>query len=130
MTDFSNDISRDVRFARRRHADWFVILDVYRRLTPGNDLPVAGNHIASAHLIAELRDDVVDRDSSGLNETIGLAPRADAVLGKEFIDADGICHRALSIIGAPQSFQERRENEAREMARLGAPRWEGEKAPF
>jgi hypothetical protein len=104
VADLRNDIARDVGFARRRHADRLVILDVNRRLPPGNDLPIAGNHVARPDLIAELRDDCVDRDTSGLNKTIGLAPRADAVLSKEFIDSDRICHTALGIIGALQSF--------------------------
>src|SRR5262245_21676725 len=97
MTDFCDDIAGDVGLARRRHANRLVILDVYRCLSPGNDLPIAGNHVARAHLITELRDNVVDGDSSGLNKTIGLAPRADAVLSKKFVDADGVCHNQAGI---------------------------------
>src|SRR5262245_6444596 len=97
MTNFHDDIARNVGFARRRHANRLVILDVDRRLPPSNDLSISGNHIARAHLIAELRHHIVDRDSSGLNETIGLTPRADAVPGKKFVDADDVCHNQAGI---------------------------------
>jgi hypothetical protein len=97
MTYFRDDIARNVGLARRRHANRFVILDVNRRLPPGNDLSISGNHIARAHPITELRHDIVDRDSPGLNETIGLTPRADAVPGKKFVDADGVCHNQAGI---------------------------------
>ena len=92
MADFPDDISGNMGFTGRRNSYRFVILDVNRRLAPRNDLPVTSNDVARGDLIAKPGDARIDRDASGLDQAVRLAPRADTVLGKEFIDANRVCH--------------------------------------
>lgn len=113
MADFSDDVARNVGLTRGRNAHRLVILDVDPRLPPGNRLPVFGDHVLMADLVSMLRNDVVDGDASGFDQPIGFPPRADPVLGKEFVDANRIhaecriyvlrserCENARSVQGA------------------------------
>jgi len=94
VPDFSNDIPFDMRLARRRDPDRFMIFDVDGRRAPGNDLPLAGDHVPGAHPVAQFGHATVDRDGSRLNQAVGLAPRTNPVLRKKLIDADCGSHRA------------------------------------
>ena len=73
MADLSDDIARNVGFARRRDAYRLVIFDVHARLTPGDHLPVAGDHVPAADLVSKLCDDIVDSDASCFDQPVGFA---------------------------------------------------------
>src|SRR5688572_14937676 len=88
MADLTDDISWYVTFTRRGDTHRLVILNIYSGLPPGDHPPIAGNHISGADLVAQLGDSGIDGDPSRLDQSIGFAPRADAVLGEELVDAD------------------------------------------
>lgn len=94
-----------MRFARRRDSDRFVILDIDRRGTPGNHLPVTGDDVPLAHLIPDFGDLLIDGHTPGLDEPISFAPRADTVLREEFVDADGVSHkRGIGLVDPATGF--------------------------
>ena len=97
VADRGNNVARHVGFARRRHPDRFVVLDVYRLVSPQDDLAIAGDHIASYHLITQLGDESVDCDATGLDQSVRFPTRADPMLRKEFIDAECFSHRGASL---------------------------------
>src|SRR6476620_677467 len=101
MADLSDDIARNVGFARCRDAYRLVIFDVDARLTPGDHLPVAGDHVPAADLVSKLCDDIVDSDASRFDQPVGFAARADSVLGKELVDANGVSHGESGLVDAP-----------------------------
>jgi len=92
VADLMDNIAVNVGFARRGDPHGLVVLDVDPSLPPRNHLPVPRDHVPPADLISELCDDVVDGDAPGFDETVGFSPRANAVLGEEFIDANGVGH--------------------------------------
>lgn len=92
MPDLGNDVSGDMRFARRRDTDRLMVLDIEGRSSPRQDLALAGDDVRWLDLIAELGHTAVDRDQPGLDQSVGFTPRTDPLFGKELIDADRLSH--------------------------------------
>ena len=93
VADFRDDVPFHMGFTGRRDTDRLVILDIDRRLTPGNHLSVPGDDVARAHVIAQLGNLTVDRDGPRLDQAIRLASGADPLFREEFVDADRLIHR-------------------------------------
>ncbi len=94
MPDLGNDVSSDVRFTRGRDADRLMVLDIEGSFSPWQDLTIPSNNVRWLDLVPELGHTAIDRDRSGLDQSIGFTPRADPLFGKEFIDADGVRHES------------------------------------
>jgi len=92
MSDLSNNIPRNMRFARGRDADRLMIFDIEIRSAPRHHATLAGNDVIGRYLVAEFRRPAVDRDGARLNETVCLASGTDPMLCKELIDANGLRH--------------------------------------
>jgi hypothetical protein len=73
MADCSNDVTRHVGFARRRHPNRFVVLDVDRLMSPGDNLAIAGNDITDGNLVSQFGHTTVDGDTTGLDQSIGFS---------------------------------------------------------
>lgn len=92
MADLRNDVMRHMRFTSRRHTHRFVILDIEWGRSPGNHLPISCDDVVRTDLIPQASYSLVDGDATGLDQTISLSPRTDAVVCKKLIDAKRIGH--------------------------------------
>ena len=103
MADLRDDVTGHMRLTGRRHAHWFVILDVERGSPPGNHLAVSRDDVLRTDLISQRRYPLIDGHATGFDQTISLSPRTDAVVCKKLIDAKLVGHS----VGMPVQWTRR-----------------------
>jgi len=95
MADLRNDVMRHMRLTGRRHTHRFVILDIERGCPPGNHLSISCDDVVRTDLIPQAGHSPIDRDATGLDQTISLSPRTDAMVCKKLIDAKRFGHNGV-----------------------------------